>query len=118
MKDLNYYMSQNYRMEVIPDAEEGGYVISYPELPGCMTCGATIDEAIKNAVDCKRAWLETQLEDGVTIPEPTTLDDYSGQFKLRLPRTLHKELAERSRLESVSMNQYCVYLLSKALAQK
>lgn len=118
MKDLNYYMSQNYRMEVIPDAEEGGYVISYPELPGCMTCGATIDEAIKNAVDCKRAWLEAQLEDGVTIPEPTTLDDYSGQFKLRLPRTLHKELAERSRLESVSMNQYCVYLLSKALAQK
>lgn len=118
MKDLEYYMSVNYRMEVVPDAEEGGYVISFPELPGCMTCGDTIDEAVKNASDCKRAWLVAQLEDGADIPEPSRLEDYSGQFKLRLPRTLHKELAERSRLESTSMNQYCVYLLSKALAQK
>ena len=41
------------------------------------------------------------------------IEDYSGQFKLRLPKSLHKRLAEKSGEEGVSMNQYCVYLLSK-----
>ena len=38
---------------------------------------------------------------------------YSGQFKLRLPRILHRALAEHSQREGISMNQYCVYLLAK-----
>lgn len=38
---------------------------------------------------------------------------YSGQFKLRLPKSLHRQLAEHSRREGVSINQYCVYLLAK-----
>nr|WP_246473258.1 toxin-antitoxin system HicB family antitoxin [Treponema parvum] len=37
----------------------------------------------------------------------------SGQFKIRIPKSLHKTLAEDSKKEGVSMNQYCVYLLSK-----
>ena len=117
MKDLDYYMSLDYRMEIIPDTEEGGYVVRFPDLPGCLTCGDTVEQAVKNAADCRKAWFEAQLEDDVVIPEPDSLDDYSGQFKLRLPKTLHRDLAERSKAESVSMNQYCVYLLSKALAQ-
>ncbi|MBQ1826683.1 MAG: toxin-antitoxin system HicB family antitoxin, partial [Erysipelotrichaceae bacterium] len=36
-----------------------------------------------------------------------------GQFKLRIPKTLHKRLADQAKLEGISMNQYCVYLLSK-----
>ena len=35
------------------------------------------------------------------------------QFKLRLPRSLHRSLAEHSQREGISMNQYCVYLLAK-----
>ncbi len=52
-------------------------------------------------------------EDGVEIHEPDSLEDYSGQFKLRIPRSLHRALAEHSQREGISMNQYCVYLLSK-----
>ena len=52
-------------------------------------------------------------EEGVSIPEPDSLEDYSGQFKLRLPRSLHRALAEHSQREGISMNQYCVYLLAK-----
>ena len=55
----------------------------------------------------------THLEDGVEIHEPDSLEDYSGQFKLRIPRSLHRSLAEHSQREGISMNQYCVYLLSK-----
>ncbi|MCI6701659.1 MAG: toxin-antitoxin system HicB family antitoxin [Solobacterium sp.] len=46
------------------------------------------------------------------IHEPDSLDNYSGQFKLRLPKTLHRRLSEESKREGISMNQYCLYLLS------
>lgn len=113
MKALNDYMKLNYRMEIIEDKDEGGFVVSYPELPGCITCGETIESAVSNALDAKKSWLEAALEEGAAIPEPDSLDDYSGQFKLRIPRSLHRSLAEHSRREGVSMNQYCVYLLSR-----
>ena len=61
----------------------------------------------------KKVWLEAALEEGINIHEPDTLENYSGQFKLRLPRSLHRSLAEHSRREGISMNQYCVYLLSR-----
>ena len=113
MKTLDEYMAMNYRMEIVEDETEGGYVVSYLELSGCITCGETIDSAVVNAKDAKKVWLEAALEDGVEIYEPGSLEDYSGQFKLRIPRSLHRALAEHSKREGISMNQYCVYLLSR-----
>lgn len=113
MKTLNDYLQMSYRMEIVEDKEEGGFAVSYPDLPGCITCGETIDSAVANAMDAKRVWLETALEENVPIREPDGLEAYSGQFKLRIPRSLHRSLAEHSRKEGISMNQYCVYLLSK-----
>ena len=113
MKTLNDYLALSYRMEIIRDNDEGGFVASYPDLPGCITCGETEEEALKNALDAKKAWLEAALEENIEIPEPDRLEAYSGQFKLRLPRSLHRALAEHSQREGISMNQYCVYLLAK-----
>ena len=113
MKTVDEYMELPYRMEIVEDKDEGGYVISFPELPGCITGGETIEVTIQNATDAKRTWLEAAVEAGLEVPEPGKLEDYSGQFKLRLPRSLHKSLAENSKREGVSMNQYCVYLLSR-----
>lgn len=113
MKTLTDYLSLPYKMEITPDSAEGGYVVSFPELPGCLTSGDTLEHAIANAEDAKRCWLEAALEDGITIQEPDSLNNYSGQFKLRIPKSLHKALAEHSKQEGISMNQYCLYLLSK-----
>ena len=113
MKTLNDYLALSYRMEIVKDRDEGGFVASYPDLPGCITCGETEEEALKNALDAKKAWLEAALEENIEIPEPDGLEAYSGQFKLRLPRSLHRALAEHSQREGISMNQYCVYLLAK-----
>ncbi len=112
-KSLNEYLKLNYRMEIIEDTDEGGFVASYPDLPGCITSGETIEAAVANALDAKKAWLQAAIEDDIEINEPDSLDDYSGQFKLRMPRSLHRSLAEHSKREGISMNQYCVYLLSK-----
>ena len=113
MKTLNDYLSMAYRMEIVEDKDEGGYVVSFPELPGCITCGETIESAVKNAEDAKKEWLMAALEDGVEINEPDDIEKYSGQFKLRIPKSLHKYLSEHSKKECISMNQYCLYLLSK-----
>ena len=112
-KTLEYYMNLPYKLEIIPDPDEGGYVANYPELPGCLTIGETMESVIANAIDAKKEWLGAALEDKYPIPEPFDPDEYSGQFKLRIPKSLHKSLSEHSKLEGISMNQYCLYLLSK-----
>ena len=113
MKTLNEYLALPYRMEIVEDRDEGGFVVSYPDLPGCITCGETVESAVASAQDAKKAWLEAALEDGIPIREPDDLESYSGQFKLRIPKSLHKSLTEHAKREGISMNQYCVYLLSK-----
>ncbi|MBQ7300441.1 MAG: toxin-antitoxin system HicB family antitoxin [Clostridia bacterium] len=113
MRTIDEYMRLPYRMEIIPDTAEGGYVVRFPELPGCLTCADTLEEAVRNAADCKKEWLTAAMEDGIDIPEPVSEDEYSGQFKLRIPKSLHKSLAEHSKAEGISMNQYCLYLLAK-----
>ena len=113
MKTLDEYLSLPYRMELTPDPDEGGYAVSFPDLPGCLSVGETIDEAVANAEDAKREWLAAAIEDGYTINEPDSIENYSGQFKLRIPKSLHKSLSDHAKEEVVSMNQYCVYLLSR-----
>ena len=67
MKTLNDYLAMNYRMEIVEDKDEGGFVVSFPELPGCFSCGETIESAVANALHAKKAWLEAAVEDGVEI---------------------------------------------------
>ncbi len=114
-KDLQYYMDLPYRVEVIPDEGEGGYALRIPDLPGCITAASSLEDGFRNLEEAKRAWLSACLEDNIPIPEPAKLEDYSGQFKLRIPKSLHKQLALRSNEEGISMNQLCLYLLSRGL---
>ena len=117
-KNLEYYMSLPYRMEIIPDTDEGGFTVSFPDLPGCLTCAETLDEIVGNAIDAKKAWLQAALEDGISIQEPADIDSYSGQFKLRMPKSLHRSLSLNAKKEGISMNQYCIYLLTKNDAEQ
>ena len=113
-KTLEYYMDLPYRMEIIPDKEEGGYTAYFPDLPGCITCSDTMSGLVLNIEDAKKAWLEAAIAEGLPIHEPfeTDISEYSGQFKLRVPKSLHKDLSLHAKEEGISMNQYCVYLLS------
>jgi len=113
VKNMEYYLNLNYKIEIIKDEAEGGYVLSIPDLKGRLTCAATLDQGIEMLEDAKRQWIIAAMESGYEIPEPNVLEDYSGQFKLRLPKSLHRELVEKSKHEGISMNQYCLYLLSK-----
>lgn len=113
MKSLEHYMGLNYKVEIWRDESEGGYVLSIPILKGCVTCADDLTKGMEMLEDAKKQWLVAALESSYEIPEPAILDDYSGQFKLRLPKSLHRELAEKSKQEGISMNQHCLYLLAE-----
>jgi predicted RNase H-like HicB family nuclease len=69
-KTIDYYMGLNYKIEIFPDIEEGGYALRCPELRGCITCADTIEEGLKMLEDAKLCWIDACLEDGMEVPEP------------------------------------------------
>lgn len=115
MKTVEHYLQLNYRSSVYRD-DEGDFIIEVDDLPGCVTHGRSPDEAFRNLEEAKRAWVESRLAAGLEVPEPRQIEDYSGKVLLRMPRSLHRRLAEQSAAEGVSLNQYIVSLLSYASA--
>ena len=63
MKTIDEYMTMDYELKIVEDPDEGGFVAFYPELPGCITCGETLEEVTENALDAKRVWFEAAIED-------------------------------------------------------
>lgn len=63
---------RDYPMLLLPLTEEdgGGWLALLPDLPGCMSDGATCAEAAGNAQDAVAAWLEVQAERGDLAPAP------------------------------------------------
>ena len=59
---LSNYMTTSYRMEIVEDKDESGFVVFYPDLPGCITCGETIESAVANVLDAKQVWLEEYFQ--------------------------------------------------------
>lgn len=112
-QSLEYYLSLEYPVTVYPDAD-GGYVAEIKDLPGCLTQGETLEETMANINEARELWLETVYENGDKIPLPSTDDNYSGKLLLRMPKTLHRRLAEAADKEGVSLNQYIVFLLSNS----
>jgi len=112
---LEYYLSLNYKVELYPD--DGAFVAEIPDLPGCITQGDTIEEAVALINDAKKIWLETALDKGISVQEPKKLDEFSGKFLLRMPKSLHARLSNQATDEGVSLNQYVVSLLSGKAAE-
>lgn len=114
---VGHYLSLPYRVELIPDPEEGGYVVSVPDLPGCISQGDTVEEAMEMIRDAQRGWLTVALEHGDPISTPRDPDDYSGKFNVRVPRRLHRALAEAAESEGVSLNLFVATALARAVGQ-
>ena len=110
-RPLEYYLEMNYPFTIYR-AEEGGYVGEIEDLPGCITEGDTLEEVLQRIEDARRAWIEVAYEDGMEIPLPRTEQEYSGRFIVRIPKYLHRRLAEQATREGVSLNQYVETILS------
>lgn len=116
-REANNYLKLQYQVSLRPISEEngGGWLTEIPDLSGCYSDGETPEEALNNLKEAKEAWIKTALKRGQKVPLPSTsLDDvdYSGKFTLRLPKSLHRDLALSANKEDISLNTYILSLLS------
>ena len=106
-----------YPFEVKQLAREdgGGFLVTFPDLPGCMADGETILEAITNAMDAEASWLATARAFG--DPLPAVSQSYSGKWVQRVPRSVHARLASLARREGVSINELVASFIAEGLGR-
>ncbi len=110
---------ENYPFEVKPlsMAGRGGYVIRFPDLPGCMCVGQTVEEAIANGRDSFQAWMKSAIADGAQIPGPNGVAA-PVKFVQRLPKSLHAQLLRAAASEGTSINTFVTLLVAEGLSRR
>jgi predicted RNase H-like HicB family nuclease len=103
-------------MEITFDENEQVYFVKYPDLPGCMMHGKTIEEAARLTEQVKNEWLKAAYEKGWKIPEPVKHRETTGRVTLRLPRYLHERIIEVAQEQGVSQNQLLVTYITQSIA--
>jgi len=81
---------------------ESDYGVSFPDLPGCVSAGSTLDEAIAMAKEALALHIEGLLDDNEEIPAPTAADqiDRNGALLIAaIDAPIVKEVGQRSRPE-------------------
>ena len=117
-KNLKYYLKLTYPFNIKPDLDDGGYIAEFPDLRYCVGTGDTVDEAIDDAMIAKEEWLKAAYENKLTIPEPSSSDEFNGRVTLRLPKSLHRNIIETAKKEGVSANQFLLHLISIGMGNK
>ncbi len=117
MRSVEDYLNLPYTIEVVRDSdpENPGWVASVAELTGCITQAESFEELGEMIEDAMRAWIEVALSDDLPIPEPRQMEDYSGKFVVRVPKSLHRELVEVADRDGISLNLFVNVSLAKAV---
>lgn len=100
-------------LEPLSEADGGGWLASIPALPGCMGDGRTPEEAIADARLAMAEWRDAAGQLGRTMPGP----DATGQWRQRVPRSLHEKLKIAAAREGVSLNAYVSTLLALSMGR-
>jgi antitoxin HicB len=99
----------------LPEEDGGGWLAVVPDLPGCMSDGENGHDALENALDAIESWKEEAEELGRPIPEP---DSSMGQWRQRVPKTLHETLKQVARHEGVSLNALVAAILAESIGRR
>lgn len=98
-----------YILKTLSNEEGGGFLIEFPDLPGCMSDGDNITEVFKNAKEVLCDWIAVAKERKRKIPKPFSkkkeeVKNYNGRILLRTRITTHKTLVTLADEEEVSLN--------------
>ena len=105
-----------FEMRPLSEQEGEGYLIEFPDFPGCIADGETPDEAMREGADALKSYRETLKQLGREIPQSGEV--YGGQWRQRVPESLHAALARRADREGVSLNRLATTLLAEGLARR
>lgn len=99
----------------------GGFLITFPDLPGCMSDGETEAEAVESGRDAFNAVISALHDMGREIPAPSfspddaTTPGASGKFVARVPKSIHAKLTSRAKTEGVSLNTLVLAFIAEGL---
>ena len=113
--------ANRYPVNVFWSDEDEGFIAVASDLPGCSAFGGTPHEALTELQSAIVAWIEAARAAGNPLPEPSkpAADNiYSGKILVRMPKSLHAQLAQAAKTETVSLNQHIVFLLTWATAHR
>ena len=114
LKKAEEYMKLKYRFELTEDEAEGGYVISYPDLIGCMSSGETIEEAVKNGEDARRenAQIPAQAPCGAFQAGRNQYESvlYLSTFALQLNSIVNLKTTQSSMKNSIMLGCVLLYV--------
>ena len=102
-----------YEIKIISDKESEYFAVRFPDFPGVVTGGHSLEQAMRNAQDALELTIDTMKEHKLPLPKPKTR--FSGQFNVRVPKDLHRELVRKAEEEGVSLNALVNYLLSQSI---
>jgi antitoxin HicB len=108
----------SYRFTVRPLSKEegGGYLVEYPDIPGCMSDGETVAEAVANGREALRDCIEVFKESGRQLAKAAPIE--AAQWRQRLPKTLYAKLTAQADLEGVSINSLVTAIIAEAVGSK
>ena len=102
-----------YEIKIIPDRESGYLAVRFPDFPGIVTGGYSLEEAVKMAQEALELTIDTMKKQKLPPPKPKS--HFSGQFNVRVPKDLHRELVRKAEEEGVSLNALVTYFLSQSV---
>lgn len=97
--------------------EDAAFIAVCPDFPGLSAFGDTPAEAVEELDVAVELAIEEYEAEGRPLPAPSAAQEYSGQFRLRLPRSLHAELAQRAELEGISLNALALSYVAAGLGR-
>lgn len=109
---------ENYSFNVFWSDGDKSYVAVCPEFPHLSALGDTVEEALAELQVALELTIELYQEEGWSLPEPRVYSGSSGQFRVRMPKSLHAKLASQAAAEGVSLNTLVVTYLSEAVGAK
>ena len=100
------------------DEGDGGFVVEYPDVPYCVADGKTPEDAIHHGRVALEGCLVTLSAARQAIPRPNAASSSSGQWRQRVPKSLHARLVERAGREGVSLNTLVTSLIAEGMGRR
>jgi antitoxin HicB len=114
-QDSAQYLNRPYHIVLVQEGDDGGWTAQVEELPGCEARADTADDAARAIRSRMEEWISEALASGREVPEPRDASSYSGRLMLRMPQSLHAELAHAAERDDVSLNQFITGSLAGAV---
>jgi predicted HicB family RNase H-like nuclease len=93
--------------------EDNGFIATIPGINALSAFGSTQEQALSELNTAAEAYFEALKEAGKPLPVPEKVIPYSGQLRLRMPKSLHASLSSGAEREGLSLNTYIISLLSE-----